>query len=212
VKKLAPIKIAPGEMSMSYYEVSGSVSAKALRTVSYECENCGKAFSYQFELVMGSTQTESTAAGTNKDKLKKIVFRLKDKARPIALEKIQNEIKSLDASSDYGHEACPNCGYLQSWMIKAWSKVDSDKVGKKVELPTIILTGIFLVLAIVLPIQVPSVSYLVSCLLSFVLWSIGVLIIMRYALSFTNKPNEDFGKVDKENTPAVTWSEPESIM
>ena len=193
---------------MSYYEVSGSVFARAQRTVSYECENCGQRFSYQFELIKGNTQTENTIS-TNNDKLNKIVFSLKEKAGPMALETVKNEIKSLDVARDFGHEECPNCGYLQSWMIKSWAKINSSEVGKKVQLPSTILTGVFLVLAIVLPIQIPSISYIVSCLLSFTLWSIGVFIIIRYAMSFANKPNKDFGKVDKENNPTVTWSEPE---
>jgi DNA-directed RNA polymerase subunit RPC12/RpoP len=197
---------------MSFYEFSASESVEAIRTVSYQCENCGRQYSYLFHARESWSKSEQTATKhVSSNERFDIATRLKKAVHEEAIDRINDTIKGLDEHKDFGFEKCPGCGYIQSWMLR--SSIAKYKI-KYIRIPSIIVAVLlFVVVSLLLingKIRQDVESY--GIFLVFGLWVIIYLIIRWIGTKIAQKePNKTFGAVNRKNTPIVTWSEPKVI-
>ncbi len=188
---------------MSFYQVSGGAAMRVTRKVTYQCENCGREFSYFFNLESVRAKTVGVTGSSGHDKVR---AELEKELSPEVIEELNKEVKALTESKNYGYEKCPGCGYTQSWMLGAES---SAQASKNIFKPWILITMVLVALTIIIiaVLNKPDFPYLV-CLVSFVLWALVTFMTFKIGAKKLHDPNEKFGVVERKNTPDVVWSNP----
>ncbi len=163
---------------------------EATMVVTYKCENCGKNRTYEkfrYRPKEDAIQkSESTLSGMS-DTLDSLV----DKAH-IPVEK------------DMGSEKCPNCGYIQSWMLADAKDQRNGRVAIYVGGVAFVISIIFILIATGGSIAVGTVIF--PLMVTAVVTLITGGLVMRY-IPF--HPNSKFGTVKKTGEPKLTWKIPE---
>ena len=186
---------------MSFYKVSASIDVKATRKVSYQCENCGGEFSYNYTLKRGGYQQDITGKHFHTQTATK----LQGDAYIEAVDALKKEITTMNEKKDYGYEKCPGCGYTQSWM-------QSSQISKTFITPFIIVTMVLVAAAFIVPAsELFPISLALSCVSSFVLWVVICLIIIGVSSKRLKNSDKEFGDIKIKNTPTVVWSDPEVV-
>ena len=186
---------------MPEYFVQTSVKVKATRKVSYQCENCGGNYSYLFTIKQSSGIKDTTVSGSEKQKQSK---EFSENLRKETVEALKKQIESYTKAEDYGHEKCPGCGYTQSWMINS---LKGDQFTRKAFVPWIVISGLFIVGAIL--IFAYDEDVLLRCGVSFLIWLFLSFLIFLFGFIGMKNPNKSFGTVERNNAPIVVWSDPE---
>lgn len=197
---------------MKEYVVSNWANVKSTITISYTCENCGKISSYVRPYW---AQFSTTRRGYNLQKLEELATKDVNKqatdernnivSNKCTWEYCQSYPATYGSALNKGYEPCPNCGYLQSWM----SSIDLEKRTRNfVTIPIYVITiilGWFLWKIS----DVPNPSVVNTGLL-IALWVMLVFATRWFGRKLVNSTasNKEFGKVEKTNTPKLTWSDP----
>ena len=189
-------------MSTKIYYLTVIAKSEAIRTVSYQCENCGGKFSYQDSYSETCSRRDSRIGSPVPASAR---GKLSKDASAGAIDQMNSKIKSLDEKESYGYEECPNCGYTQSWMLKERLEAHSRKLGRAVALPFFAWIASLIWMYYIYD-DVPPKPWL---LFSLVVWLIATVLVFFWVLKKTlQDPNEKFGNVENKYAPTVTWKGP----
>jgi hypothetical protein len=160
------------------YQGTSKISAQ----VSVHCESCGNDFVYERTL-RGTAQRAGKSAAIN-----------------AAREKLAKKMEKIE-SGDYGpiaiHKPCPQCGYVQSWMVEPVRR----RRGWQWALGLAILSYFLAFSAL----SFPGGS---DCLLVFLFFGMPTIVffVARIVIMKLYRPNKNLEVPAETNVPSVSYS------
>ncbi len=167
---------------MNYQE-----TAKDLAQVSISCESCGNSFSYKHTLI---------GRGSHPDKFK---------AEMAALNALSTQIDRVKAG-DYGliteYKPCPQCSYVQSWMILAGRKRRGRKWG--------LALGAFSFLASIVAGLIIQSKLNIASMMPFIMCGVPVVVffVVRALVMLLYQPNKGHEAPQQVKPPSITFIAP----
>jgi hypothetical protein len=178
--------------------MSTTYTAKTAITmnVSYECEHCEKRSSYS-EIINGSAAT--SGENFNKHDL-----------HTEAMTDLSKEIEKKMTSQEFGHEPCPNCGYMQSWQIKSGKSTRGVGLAVLAFLGTSTLLGVSWGLSqqrfpAFFEESLPAYTGCLVIAAVIALLAAAIFVASRANRVLPYDPNKKFGKVSRINRPTISW-------
>lgn len=192
---------------MSHYSVDASRTVKVDLTIKYECEHCGRDTSYTQTYDQSITESGVTSR-KSKAEANQLSKELSSKTHKFAQEIAEEWKKEGPTSFEYHirYEACPNCGYTQSWMQKY---LKQRRRSKYLKWPIVIISFAYWLwffggrLETILQELVGDMAGPAA----FGIWAVLAGLTFLFGRIFVD-PNRKFADVVTVNEPAFLWGDP----